>query len=62
MRLRGAKVTDLIVLVVSAIESVQPQTIEVIEIAKNLKIPVVVAINKIDRNSADAENVMLDLA
>lgn len=62
LRLRGAKVTDLIILVISAIESVQPQTIEVIQIAQKLKIPVIVAINKIDRASADAENVMLDLA
>lgn len=62
MRMRGAQVTDLIILVVSAIESVQPQTIEVIEIARGLKIPVIVAINKIDRPAADVEAVLLDLS
>jgi translation initiation factor IF-2 len=53
LRSRGAKVTDLIILVVSAMEGVQPQTIEVIELIKQHKIPVIVAINKIDRPSAD---------
>jgi translation initiation factor IF-2 len=59
---RGAKVTDIIILVISAIESVQPQTIEVIEIARNLRIPVIVAMNKIDRPAADVESVLLDLS
>eukprot|EP00347_Sterkiella_histriomuscorum_P003228 403365101 len=62
LRLRGAKTTDMIILVISAIESIQPQTIEVIQISQKLKIPVIVAINKIDRNSADPDAVMLDLA
>ena len=54
--------TDIIILVISAIESVQPQTIEVIEIARSMRIPVIVAINKIDRPAADPDTVMLDLA
>jgi translation initiation factor IF-2 len=62
LRVRGAKVTDMIILVISAIESVQPQTIEVIEIAKNMKIPIIVAMNKIDRPAADVESVLLDLS
>ena len=54
--------TDIIILVISAIESVQPQTVEVIEIARSMRIPVIVAINKIDRPAADPDTVMLDLA
>ena len=53
--------TDVIVLVVSAVESVQPQTVEVIRLAKSMSIPVVVAINKIDRAGADIEQVKRDL-
>ena len=62
LRVRGAKVTDMIILVISAIESVQPQTVEVIEIARSLRIPVIVAMNKIDRPAADVESVLLDLS
>lgn len=62
LRIRGAKVTDMIILVISAIESVQPQTIEVIQLAKSMRIPVIVAINKIDRPAADVESVLLDLS
>ena len=61
MRARGAKVTDMIILVISAVESVQRQTIEVIELATQLRIPIIVAINKIDRAEADVDMVMLDL-
>ena len=61
LRVRGAKVTDIIILVISAIESVQPQTIEVIELARSMRIPIIVAINKIDRPAADPDLVMLDL-
>lgn len=61
LRARGAKVTDMIILVVSAVESVQRQTIEVIELARSLRIPTIVAINKIDRPEADVESVYLDL-
>ena len=49
MRARGAKVTDMIILVVSAIESIQRQTVEVIELAKASHVPLIIAINKIDR-------------
>lgn len=61
LRARGAKVTDMIILVISAVESVQKQTIEVIELARQLHIPTIVAINKIDRAEADVESVFLDL-
>jgi len=61
MRSRGAKVTDMIILVISAVESVQQQTIEVINLAREMHIPLIVAINKIDRYEADVENTMLDL-
>lgn len=53
MRARGAKVTDMIILVVSAVESIQKQTLEVIELAKASRIPMIVAINKIDRPEAN---------
>ena len=53
MRARGAKVTDMIILVVSAVESIQKQTIEVIELAKASHIPMIIAINKIDRPEAN---------
>jgi translation initiation factor IF-2 len=53
MRARGAKVTDMIILVVSAVESIQKQTLEVIELAKASHIPMIVAINKIDRPEAN---------
>ena len=62
MRARGAKVTDMIILVISAVESVQKQTIEVIELARSMHIPTIVAINKIDRPEADVQSVMFDLA
>jgi len=62
MRARGAKVTDMIILVISAVESIQQQTIEVINLAKQMHIPLIVAINKIDRPEADVESVMLDLS
>ena len=62
MRARGAKVTDMIILVISAVESIQKQTIEVINLAKQMHIPLIVAINKIDRPEADVESVMLDLS
>lgn len=61
LRSRGAKVTDLIVLVISAVESVQRQTIEVIEMVNQLRIPLIVAINKIDSEKADVEKVLFDL-
>ena len=62
MRSRGAKVADIAILVVAADDSVKPQTIESINIIKAAKIPVVVAINKIDKEQADVEKVKTDLS
>ena len=57
MRQRGARVTDLIVLIVSATEGVKKQTKEVIDIINKDHIPTIVAINKIDLGNADVEGV-----
>ena len=61
MRARGAKATDVVILVVSADDSVMPQTIEAIHHAKAGNVPLVVAINKIDKPDAQPEKVKLDL-
>lgn len=61
MRSRGAKTTDIIVLVIAANDSVKPQTIEAILHAKAAKVPIIVAINKIDLPSADCNKVRNDL-
>ncbi len=62
MRARGAKVTDLAVLVVAADEGVKPQTIEALNHAKEANVPIIVAINKMDKPAANPEKVMGELA
>ncbi|GHC50299.1 translation initiation factor IF-2 [Neogemmobacter tilapiae] len=61
MRSRGAHVTDIVVLVVAADDAVMPQTIEAIAHAKAAKVPMIVAINKIDKPSANPQKVRTDL-
>ena len=61
MRSRGAKVTDIVVLVVAADDGIMPQTVEAIDHAKAAEVPIIVAINKIDRPDADPHKVRTQL-
>lgn len=61
MRARGAQVTDIAILVVAADDGIMPQTQEAISHAKNAKVPIIVAINKIDKPSANVEKVLMAL-
>jgi translation initiation factor IF-2 len=62
MRARGAQATDIVILVVAADDGVMPQTLEALDHARAAEVPIVVAINKMDREGADANRVLAQLA
>ena len=62
MRARGAQATDIVILVVAADDGVMPQTLEAMDHARAAEVPIVVAINKMDREGADANRVLAQLA